>query len=183
MIDLTPLRDELAAVGATQNDYVLIGSIVMQLHGLPREVGDIDMFVTRPIYDALGARSGIWAELRPHPEHPPMLEADCAGVPVHVWYDFNDWGRVAPPGAIVPVAFATREVIEGWTCQSLGLLLNWKSRVNREKDAVDVAILRRYLALKVGRCQSCGEPVSVVGYDTHHDQALYTCACTVAGWA
>jgi hypothetical protein len=175
MTDLTPLRDELAAVGATQQDYVLIGSIVMQLHGLPREVGDIDMFVTRPIYDALRARGDIWTELRPHPEHPPMLEADCAGVPAHVWYDFNDTHM---RGDVVALAFAMREVIEGWTCQSLGLLLNWKSRVNREKDAVDAAILRRYLALKVGACRSCGEPVSVVGYDIHHDQALYTCACT-----
>jgi hypothetical protein len=88
-VEFEGLRLALAAAGAEPGDVVMFGSVVMLLHGLREEIGDIDLFVSRRLYDELKVRG--WIEHRPRVGDPPFLEAHCgAGVPVHAFYAWTE---------------------------------------------------------------------------------------------
>jgi hypothetical protein len=98
------------------------------------------VFVTSRVYDALKRRG--WEEKYPNPEHPPLLEWDCDGTPVNAWFEWYDWHL---PGDIPAQTFESAGPLRGWNVQSLGLLVEWKTAVFREKDRADVDLIYQHL--------------------------------------
>jgi len=145
-----PLRCELLAVMNYKlpwetRRYALFGSSVMYLHGLREEIGDIDIFVDRYIYDQLKQRG--WQEQRPRPEDPPLLEAWLPGgqLPVHAFYDWKKRGMQID----VEELLSNPEVILGWPVQPLAQLRAWKQSIahhdTRPNDYDDIAKIDAYL--------------------------------------
>lgn len=125
--------------------FTLFGSSVMYLHGLRDQIGDIDMFVSRPLYDALKIRG--WEEQVPREEDPPLLEAWLPGgvLPVHAFYD---WKKRGMP---IDVRGLLNEPhwVQGWPVQNLESLRAWKKTIahesTRPNDWDDIDKITEYL--------------------------------------
>lgn len=127
-LNFDALRCELRLARARQCEFVLFGSAVMYLHGLREQIGDIDLFVGRPLYSALRT-SGRWDVCTPRIADPEFLETDCGvGVPVHA---FHAWQR-RDPMVDVGACFRYVEVVESWPCIPL-----WLVRVHK-LQALDI---------------------------------------------
>lgn len=128
--------------------YTLFGSSVMYLHGLRQEIGDIDMFVARGLYDVLKQRG--WEEQRPREEDPPLLEAWLPGgvLPVHAFYDWKKRGMQTD----VQDLLHHPHWVQGWPVQSLSSLKEWKKTIahhsTRPNDWDDICKIEGYLAAK-----------------------------------
>lgn len=114
-------------------DFVIFGSAVMKLHGLRDVIGDVDLFVTAPLFAHLRDDHG-WTEMRPEPEDPPFLEvtgiavADgpvgphLVGVRYHAFYAWT----ARDLWISAPDAFAQREVVHGLPCIPLTMVAQHK---------------------------------------------------------
>lgn len=145
-----PLRCELESVvhydlPLRTKRYAIFGSAVMYLHGLREEIGDIDIFVDRYIYDQLKQKG--WVEQRPRAEDPPLLEAWLPGgqLPVHAFYDWKKRGMQID----VQELLNNPEYIQGWPVQRLEQLRDWKASIahhdTRPNDYADIAKIDAYL--------------------------------------
>lgn len=139
------LVDDLYDAGVGGNDWLLTGSIVLWLHGLRQDVGDIDMFVTPKAWDRLNAHldyNGRWWKIVvPNPEHPPLLRKKITwGMTVDAW---KEWAH--PQDMTVEHAFATREVFKGFSVMGLTTLRDWKMKLSDPKHPRDVKIINDYL--------------------------------------
>lgn len=97
-------RDQvIAALGALEHEVAMVaheevafgdprvcvfGSTPMGLAGI-REVGDVDAFVSRGVFERLVRRDG-WVLLRPREDDPPLLEFVTAWGPLHVFYEWTE---------------------------------------------------------------------------------------------
>lgn len=115
-------------------DWCLVGSIVLYLHHLREEVGDIDLFVTKNGYDGLRERG--WTEVVPNPDHPPMLERYLNEVRVNAWYE---WAH--PQHVQVTHVLDEQETLHGWPVMRLETLRAWKAALMRPKDVRDIAAI------------------------------------------
>lgn len=151
---LDTLRDELRAVGAIADDtpgYVLFGSIVMYLHGVRDDIGDVDVFVRPDYWEALSGRSG-WRALIPNVDDPPLLVGCVEGGPdIHAFYAWtkrDNWLDVSQ-------CWALAEYEAGWQCVPLVEVRRHKQRAwdacghdidaAQAKHVDDIALIDRHL--------------------------------------
>jgi hypothetical protein len=98
--------------------YALFGSAVLLLHGLRKEIADIDVFVDHRVWEELAGRL-IWRVRYPNPDHPVFLEWNhCHGLKVHAFYAW----RHDEPEVDAFAARSTAELVGGWWCTSLKLI-------------------------------------------------------------
>lgn len=145
---LAPVREELHAAGAWHGDFVLFGSSVMMLHGLRESVGDIDVFVKPWLWGELVDRGWTWRT--PRAGDPPFAVRAIPGTGVET-HAFFAWDERHDHGDIVAAAFAGQKVYEGWPCQPLEQLREWKSRLWYDlqvhpKHRTDVDLIDAYLS-------------------------------------
>lgn len=134
------LREELSMADAAESDYVLFGSMPMWFNGLRDAVGDIDVFVTRPVYDRLATKS-YWIEQLPREDDPPFLEL-AVPPPIHVFYAWTSRDKHMN----VKRNFAEAQVSkDGWRYAPLTEVRKWKVEANRPKDLPDVEAIDRFL--------------------------------------
>jgi hypothetical protein len=145
---LSPLGSELRAAAVPASDYVLFGSAVLMLHGIRHVGGDVDVFVTAEAWLTL-VNERRWRVHLPRRDDPPFAEAHVLGVPVHAFYAWD--GRHEFGRDIVADAFASRELVQGWPCQSLALLRDWKRNLYaanvHPKHGRDVELIDAYLGV------------------------------------
>lgn len=137
------LRVELdkALKGAPlEGRIVVLGSGAMQLHGIDRQVADIDLFATRETWDALEARG--WRVV-PDLDPPPMLQWDGCAVPVHCWYE--TYTRFIDNDSSPRTTFERATVVNGWPVMDLAQLVEWKLEADRPKDRIDVDLIAQHL--------------------------------------
>lgn len=144
---LSPLERELRAARIAPSEYLLFGSAVLMLHGIRHVGGDVDLFVTPEAWLVL-VNERHWRVHVPRPDDPPFAEAHVLDVPVHAFYAWD--GRHEFGRDIVADAFATREDVQGWPCQALELLRDWKRNLYaanvHAKHGRDVELIDSYLA-------------------------------------
>jgi hypothetical protein len=109
--------------------------------------GEVDVFVTTEAWLTL-VNERRWTVKLPRRDDPPYAEAHVLGVPVHAFYAWD--GRHEFGRDIVADAFVSSELVQGWPCQSLELLRDWKrnlyaANVHR-KHGRDVELIDAYLA-------------------------------------
>lgn len=140
---LAALRSELGSIpGRFANESVLFGSVVMYLHGLREEVGDIDVFVSAYVYAKLRDRND-WIEQYPREGDPPLLEYAPADslVPIHAfsqWTKRDTWLDVRRCHAL---AEDVLHLGRTWRCIPLREVRRHKVMAGRAKDADDIALL------------------------------------------
>lgn len=153
---LSDLRFEMARAGArAHGDYVLVGGVVLWLHGLRESIEDIDGFVTPELFDGLYVRDGWYADFDDHGH--PFVGWETHGVPVSVCAA-SPPGRWAPAteGDLVEETLDRSERVEGrnelaglgaWPCQPVRQLHAWKSCFTepRPKDGEDLRVMADYL--------------------------------------
>lgn len=133
-----------------KSGWVLMGSVVMYLHGLREEVGDVDLFVTPTKWGELIDKG--WDCETPRVDDPPIAATDLEGIDVRL-NAFFDWdkrhGYSQFEGGIVKAGIARAEFFEGLWCQSLDQLATWKEYLAANnvhpKHGRDVALIRGYL--------------------------------------
>lgn len=99
-----------------EKTWVLFGSAVLLLHGLRREIGDVDVFVRYSAWRELDR--SVWAYNRPDQNDPPFLERECAGHKVHAFHTWTD----KDPEVDARQCRRAAEAVAGWWCTPLGLL-------------------------------------------------------------
>jgi GNAT superfamily N-acetyltransferase len=123
------LFGELKRLNLPTDEYVVVGSAVLQVHGL-RDARDIDLFVTEDLYQRL--RASGWMEKQ---------DGDAASFLTRESFDaFRDWsvGWYRPD---VTRLIAEADVIDGFRFAKLEEVWKWKSSRRREKDLEDLALL------------------------------------------
>ncbi|MFF5024411.1 hypothetical protein ACWCPJ_07040 [Streptomyces collinus] len=129
-----PLVEKLCSLHLPTADFVVAGSGPLLAHGLRMEVGDLDVV----------ARGAAWklvldmADPVPAPSgHGQMVLLFGGDIEV-----FDRW----LPGTKDPdELIENAEMIEGIPFCPLREVLDWKMRSGRQKDRVDVELIRDYL--------------------------------------
>lgn len=155
----------LRALDLPSGQYVVSGSAVMILHGIPRRksMGDLDLFVaTRLWFDLLDRRyppayggrlPPAWDVFTTDPSDPacrsdpPYLLREIHGLEVNI---FHGWRRRGIGD--IDVAFWIRNSVdvEGWPCLPLTFLYQWKLEMGRAKDVDDLQAIQSYLGVRDG---------------------------------
>ncbi len=137
-LDRSKLIRILKQLKLPNGQYTIIGGACLVIHGL-RKGDDIDMFVTKRLYNELLKRG--WDEQWPRKGDPPMLEAVVEGIAVHVFYNWQKREKWQPN---VKKIIKEPELIEGFPFMPLELMYEWKSSVNRHKDRKDLELIKAY---------------------------------------
>ncbi|MEV5310806.1 hypothetical protein [Streptomyces sp. NPDC052610] len=137
MVREHPFFQRLTSLGLPVDNYVIGGSGPMFAHGLRKEIGDIDVV-------ASGAAWSRALELG-QPEAAPLGYAQHVVLFDGTVEILDGWF-----GYPVDILILEAEVIEGIRFMPLTRVLEWKvkfmdSKVGREKDRQDIALIRRYL--------------------------------------
>lgn len=113
--------------------YVVFGACPMALAGL-REAGDIDMLVTKELFDSLKVQG--WVELVKSSNDKPLTKDDLE---VHYKWDFSSY----QPTLVQLLDTAT--VVDGVPFASLQEVREWKLSSARPNDLEDVKLINAYL--------------------------------------
>jgi hypothetical protein len=134
-----------------------------------RPMGDLDLFVTTALWfelsekftrtrtqrvseETLRETEGEWYLITP-PRHDPKRRCDPAilrgyieGLTVDV---FCDWRRRGGSGDFdVNFYMMNAELVQGWPCAPLQLIMDWKLGQGRNKDLTDVIAIREHLGIE-----------------------------------
>lgn len=116
-------------------------SLVLRGYDIGRPVNDVDLFLTTSQWLII-SRWGIWEVVVPPGDDvarccdPPHLRATPYEMPFEAYFAYRQTG-MSPID--VALWIHNREMVNGVPCVPLNLLLDWKSRSGRAKDALDVA--------------------------------------------
>lgn len=135
-------------------DCVVAGSGVMVMHGMDRELGDVDLFVsTRDWFNMYWDIDLYWKVFTTDPSDPkrrhdpPYLYCKMYGIEVNVFFCW----RIRDKGNLdLNKAWQESEIIDGVRCSSLKDLCDWKREVARDKDAEDIRMIEEYLTATQG---------------------------------
>lgn len=126
MLDFSQLIREIPELQYGR-EAVLFGSTVMFLHGLRKEVGDIDIFVSRKLWGKLLARGWEWRT--PKAGDPPFLAKRVNGIDaeINVFFEWDARHQQPYHGfSMIMGAFLFSENVQGLYCQPLDQLYEWK---------------------------------------------------------
>lgn len=128
------------------------GSGVMVMHGIEREMGDLDVFMATQDWFKFWERFG-WELITTSPfdpkrrQDPPYLEETLYDLKVNVFFGWRmrDIGNID-----LNKVWRDSVLIDGVRCQTLQATLEWKMETRREKDIPDIlAILQSHPELIV----------------------------------
>jgi len=148
-----------------EDDYLLGGSASMVLHGIDRQLGDVDVFTTTKQWFSLmhgfvfSTHPGTWHGFR-HFQHdlilpdnenhrrfdPPILRYNMGDLNLKVDV-FHSW-KVRDHKTttdLVHIWDNHRVIVNGLPTTSLGWLRAWKQAAGREKDLEDIKLIDEYL--------------------------------------
>ncbi|MFD7235087.1 hypothetical protein ACFWAT_07230 [Streptomyces syringium] len=129
-----PLVEKLRSLQFPHTDYVVAGSGPMLAHGLRENVRDLDI-VARGVAWNLALKLGD--PVAPPSGHGRMILLFEGAIEI-----FDRW----LPGAKDPdELIESAELIEGIPFCPLQDVLEWKIRSDRQKDRVDVKLIKEYL--------------------------------------
>jgi hypothetical protein len=173
MTDREKLHEVARRLALPQNDYIFGGSSVMVLHGMDRQLGDVDIFTT----------TERWFEFIQHHRFVTSVTDDFSGMrPLGSWVrywsyeiilpDGDDYHRFDPPilrykfndlgidvdlfynwkvrngqtdTDLIQIWENSRVVVDGLPCSTLTWLRDWKIKADRPKDREDVEAITRFL--------------------------------------
>lgn len=113
-------------------EYALFGSAPMFARGLRKEIHDVDIVVTKKLWEAMQNAPG-W-----------RLETATSGDPVLRFEELELFGGWAPGKWDVDELIRTADMIDGLPFVTLKNVLQWKKAFGREKDLVDVRMIEEY---------------------------------------
>ncbi len=125
--------DKVSSLNFPQGSYVVFGSCPLALAGL-REAGDIDMLVTKELFDSL--RQQGWKKLVKNENDIPLTKED---IEVHYKWDFSSYQPT------LEHLLATADFIEGIPFASLKEVRKWKKSSGRPRDLRDINLIDAYL--------------------------------------
>jgi len=129
-MDRALLLSKLSELALPVGHYVVHGSGPMVLHGLTPEVNDLDVIVRGPAWQA-ALRIGV-----PVPGRQDLVVA--YGEDVELW---SGW-----LGDDIDELIDNAELLDGVPLVPLAVVLAFKERLARPKDAAHIALLREHLA-------------------------------------
>lgn len=137
-------------MGVNEDEYVLFGSMGMYFEGLRDEVGDIDVFVTRRVWDKLQHLPN-WIEHKPDPNDPPFLVLDTKP-PIHAFYD---WTKKSKSMDVARNFAEARTSESGWRYAPLTEVVKWKREAvilgtKAPKHLIDIETIETHLGLAKG---------------------------------
>ena len=109
-----------------KGSYVVFGSCPLAAAGI-REASDIDMLVTKELFDYLGQHG--WAELIKSENDKPLTKEDFE---VHYKWDFSSYQPT------LEHLLSTADVVDGIPFASLLEVRKWKASSGRPKDLKDI---------------------------------------------
>jgi len=121
------------------NQFVVFGGGVLAVRDI-RQIGDVDIFVKKALYNKLSKEG--WIEKRPHPHDPPFLEKYVDDKKINVFYDWTS--RKWEPGLKRFLKYP--EIIEGYPFVPLEAMYEWKTRLEyqRKKDIRDIRLIEQH---------------------------------------
>jgi len=142
MLPSNHLLEILSKLNLPVDRYVLFGGAVLAIRDL-REIGDLDIYVDRELWNELEARG--WKLHVPRIDDPPFLERIIDGIKCHAFYAWTR--RKWSPD--LNYYLTDPEWIEGYPFIPLEEIQEWKERTKRKKDAIDLEMIDEYLACLV----------------------------------
>jgi len=147
--DREKVEQILRALHFPLGQYVIGGSGSMLLHGIDRDLRDLDIFVSTALWFRLYESTELtWGLVLPDPNvdaekaDPPILTVRFLELDVEVYFNY----RRRSIGDI-DVAFWLKNFVlaDGWPCIPLPILRGWKDQVGRAKDARDIELIDAWL--------------------------------------
>lgn len=124
------ITEKVKELGLKSNEFVIVAGSAMATHGL-KETKDIDLVISPEVYKRLKAEG--WEE-KFHDSRTSVLLRDM--------YDAGTtWN-----GMNLEKLLESADLIDGVPIANLQVVLEWKRKMNREKDQKDIAILEHYLS-------------------------------------
>lgn len=123
-------------------EYAIFGSAPMFVRGIRKEMHDVDIVVTKKLWEKMQSAPG-W-----------RLEAATSGDPVLRFEELELFGGWAPGEWDVDELIKTADMIDGLPFVTLENVLRWKKAFGREKDLADVIKIEEYKKGKESQVQS-----------------------------
>lgn len=156
---LSPQQQAVAVLDKLElqpSDYFIGGSGPMALRNM-RHLRDLDLGLTTAYWFEL-LLSNKWGLYTPLPnlEHercdPPFIYKTVEGVEVHAFFAWRLREHQPARDSDYNVIFREyTEMIAGWRCVTLPLLLRLKSQEQRSKDFADIAAIARQIVFEEGQ--------------------------------
>jgi hypothetical protein len=124
-------------------EAALFGSVTLVLRDvIDREVGDIDMFVSKRVWGLMLPRAR-WRVLTPKPNHPPILAKTFNGYQTHLFFDWSNEHAFIDPAKLM----ADSEFVQGWPCATIEEVLRHKKEVQKtfKKHEQDITEIERHM--------------------------------------
>ena len=122
-----------------RGEYAVFGSGLMEVLGI-RESGDVDLIVTRKLFEELAGREG-WERFVYENNGDEAVKYQGDFVDVAFW-DCKYFPGCDEEGILGMIGRA--EVIDGVSFVNLEDMIGWKSGSGREKDKRDVDLIREF---------------------------------------
>lgn len=129
------LLDKLDAYGLDKSSYVIFGSGPLGIRGI-RESNDIDLIVTKDLFDSLFAKYGQSSIKHLDDGRIGIILSDEIEI-------FPDWHGSLRDKALE--ILNDPEIIDGYPFAKLKYLKIWKNELARPKDLNDLRMLDEYL--------------------------------------
>src|SRR5882724_6159642 len=126
--------NKMKSLNLPKGSYIVYGSAPFVIHGI-REVNDIDMYVTKEIFEDLKKKGWkkVYKGLKDEPLTYDIFEA-------------HDTWEFSPYSPTLPDLLSRATEVEGITFASLIDVKKWKQGSGRPKDIVDLKLIDDYLA-------------------------------------
>ncbi|HZE87628.1 MAG TPA: hypothetical protein VE090_05510, partial [Methylomirabilota bacterium] len=124
--------NKMKSLNLPKGSYIVYGSAPFVIHGI-REVNDIDMYVTKEIFEDLKKKGWkkVYKGLKDEPLTYDIFEA-------------HDTWEFSPYSPTLPDLLSRATEVEGITFASLIDVKKWKQGSGRPKDIVDLKLIDDY---------------------------------------
>lgn len=162
MTELEKLQAVAQRLNIPEAHYLLGGSASMVLHGIDRELGDVDVFTTTREWHSLWAHRGtrmspVWGNNKSYshlvlPDNgnhrrfdPPILRYWMAdlNLKIDLFYSWKIRNHQTTTD-LVHIWDNHRVIVNGLPTTSLGWLRSWKETAGRPKDLEDIKLIDQY---------------------------------------
>ena len=123
------------SLGLPLEQCIVAGSGVLDALGI-RRADDVDLVVTKSLYEVLKLNDSEWTE---EPQHDRHRLVDQSGL-VEVWYSWASQHGVLSYDELQPSSI----VLDGIRFTSLDFVFEWKRWMDRPKDQNDVRLIEAY---------------------------------------
>jgi len=138
-MDKQQLINFIGGLELPEGEFVLFGGSSLAIRSI-RKAGDIDLFVTKDLFDKLFARG--WVKTSQQNRQPYLIndKGPLSMQAFHVW-EGGSWLPSIDDYINYP------EIVEGIPFMPLKELYKWKTVTRRPKDLVDIKLIDKYLLI------------------------------------